>query len=121
MNEDAVVFFDRFAVWVATMVDPARFVAADFSVDYFAVIKAEIECMRALLVVRGIAVGDALTGVFDDPGAFCDELGSVNTAAMHAGETDFESRRSFFAESGRRALGHSDKEPHECRTARTGM
>ena len=43
INEDAVVFLDRFAVWIAGMIDPARVVTANFWIDYVAVFQTEVE------------------------------------------------------------------------------
>ena len=90
VDEDAVVFFDGFAVWIAAMVNPARVVAADFRIDYFAALEAEQECMRIVLVIGSVLPGNALTGVFDDPGAFWDWLGRVHSAAMHARLADLD-------------------------------
>src|SRR4029453_6822462 len=89
VDEDAVVFLDRFAVRVAGMVDPSRRVSTDLGVDYLAVIEAEIECVRIVLVVRSAVPGDALAGVLDDAGALGNELGGVNTATVHAGFANF--------------------------------
>ena len=43
INEDTVVFLDRFAVWLAGMIDPARVVTANFWIDYIAVFQAKVE------------------------------------------------------------------------------
>jgi len=67
------------------MVDPARVVAADLRIDYFAAFEAEIECVRIVLVVGRVFPGDALAGVFDDAGAFGDELRGVNAVTVDAG------------------------------------
>jgi len=37
------------------MVDPARVVAADLRIDYFAAFEAEIECVRIVLVVGALS------------------------------------------------------------------
>ena len=66
------------------MVDPARVVAADLRIDYFAVFETENECVRIILVVGSVLPRDALAGVLDDVGAFGDELGGVNAATVHA-------------------------------------
>ena len=89
VDEDAVVFLDGFAVWIAAMVHPARVVAADLRIDYLAAFKAEIECMRIVLLVGSALPGAALAGIFDDAGAFGDELRGVNAATVHAGTTNF--------------------------------
>ena len=95
VDEDAVIFLNGLAVWVAAMVDPARVVAADLRIDYFAAFEAEIECVRIVLIVGSALPGDALAGVFDNAGAFGDELCGVNTATMHAGRTDLHGRREL--------------------------
>ena len=51
VNEDSVVFLDRFAVWIAGMIDPARVVTANFRIDYFAVFQSEVESVRIVVVV----------------------------------------------------------------------
>ena len=84
VDENAVVFLDRFAVRVAAMVDPARVVSADLGIDYFAAFEAEIECVRIVLVIGSAIPGYALARVFDDAGALGDELRGVNAAAVHA-------------------------------------
>ena len=90
VDEDAVIFLNGFAVWIAAMVDPARVIAADFRIDYFAAFEAEQECMRIVLVIGSVLPGNALTGVFDDPGALGDWLRRVHSAAMHAGLADLD-------------------------------
>ena len=51
IDEDAVVFLDRFAVWIARMIDPARIVAANFGIDYITVVQTEVESVRIVFVV----------------------------------------------------------------------
>ena len=51
IDEDAALFQDRFAIWIARMVDPARFVAVDRGVDYFPVLKPENERMRIIFII----------------------------------------------------------------------
>jgi hypothetical protein len=92
VNEDAVVFIDRFAVGIATMVDPSRFVAADLRIDHDAVVQTEKEGVRIIVVVGRIFLGNPLAGVFDDAGAFGDEVGGENAALVHTGRSDFEAR-----------------------------
>ena len=85
INENAVVFLDRFAVWIAGMIDPARVVTANFWIDYLAVIQTEVESVWIVGVVGSGFPGDALAGVLDDTRAFGNELRGINTPAVHAG------------------------------------
>ena len=85
INEDAVVFLDRFAVWIAGMIDPARVVTANFWIDYLAVIQTEVESVWIVGVVGSGFPGDAFACVFDDARAFGNELRGINTPAVHAG------------------------------------
>src|ERR1700730_2683987 len=85
VDEDAVVILDGFAVWVARMVDPARIIAADLCIDYFAVFQAKIECVRVVVVVGSSFPGNTLAGIFDNARAFGNELRGVNTATVHTG------------------------------------
>jgi hypothetical protein len=62
--------------------------------------EAEIECVRIVLLVGSALPGAALAGVFDDAGAFGDELRGVNAATVHAGlanidPSDWPSRFGF--------------------------
>ena len=66
IDENAVVFFDGFAVWIAAMVDPACVVAANLWIDHLAVVEAKIECVWIVLVVGSGFPGDALPRVFDN-------------------------------------------------------
>src|SRR6266481_4131577 len=95
IDEDAVTFLDGLAVWVATMVNPARVVAADLWIDYFAVFQAEIEGVWIVLVVGSGFPGDALSGVFDNASAFGNELRGVNAATVHGGLANFDSYDSI--------------------------
>ena len=65
------------------MVDPARVVAADLGIDYCSVFEAEIECVRVVFVVGSAIPGYALACIFDDAGAFRNELRAVDAAAVH--------------------------------------
>ena len=85
INEDAVVFLDRFAVWIAGMIDPARVVTANFWIDNIAVFQTEVESVRIVGVVGSGFPGDALAGVLDDARALRNELRGINTPAVHAG------------------------------------
>ena len=70
INKDAVVFLDRFAVWIAGMIDPARVVTANFWIDYLAVFQTEVESVWIVDVVGSGFPGDAFACVFDDARAF---------------------------------------------------
>jgi hypothetical protein len=64
--KDAVVFLDRFAVWIAGMIDPARVVTANFWIDYLAVVQSEVESMWIVDVVGSGFPGDAFACVLDN-------------------------------------------------------
>ncbi len=74
IDEDAVVFLDRFTVRVARMIDPARLVTPNFWVYYVAVFQTEVESMWVVSVVGSSFPGDAFTCVFDDASAFGNEV-----------------------------------------------
>jgi len=90
LNEDTVVFLDRFAVWIARMINPARIVAANFWIDHLAVFQTEIESVWIVFVVGSGFPGDAFTCVFDDTPAPANELTRVNTPAVHVGFTNLK-------------------------------
>jgi hypothetical protein len=90
IDEDAVVFLDGFAVWVAGMIDPTRVVAANLWIDYLPVFQAKIECVWIVLVVRSSFPRNTLARVFDNASAFWNELHSVNAATVHAGVANFD-------------------------------
>ena len=73
------------------MVDPARVVAANLRVDYFAVIQAKIERVRIVLVVGSGFPGGAFAGVFDNASAFGNELRGLNAASVHRGLANLDS------------------------------
>lgn len=51
----AAVVFDRFAVWIAGMIDPAGFVAADRGIDHFCiVIESEIVGPLVVEILRDV-------------------------------------------------------------------
>ena len=80
----AAAVFDRFAVWIAGMIDPACFVSADCGIDhFFFVIESKIVCARAIQVLGNIRPQDTASGVFDDARVFSDRRGRKNAAAMH--------------------------------------
>ena len=91
VDEDAVIFLNGLAVWVAAMVDPARVVAANLWIDYFAVFEAEIERVRVVFVVGSGFPGNALACVFDNASAFGNKLRGVNAAAVHGRLANFDS------------------------------
>ena len=91
VDEDAVIFLNGLAVWVAAMVDPARVVAAHVWIDYFAVFEAEIERVRVVFVVGSGFPGNPLACVFDNASAFGNKLRGVNAATVHCGLADFDS------------------------------
>ena len=66
INEDTVVFLDRFAVWIAGVIDPARVVTANFWVNYLAVIQTKVESVWIVGVVGSGFPGDAFACVLDD-------------------------------------------------------
>ena len=94
VDEDAVIFLNGLAVWVAAMVDPARVVAANLWIDYFAVFEAEIEGVRVVFVVGSGFPGNALAGVFDNGSAFANEMRGINAATVHGGLPNFDSHGS---------------------------
>src|SRR5215472_1273004 len=95
INEDSVIFLDRFAVWIARMIDPARVVTAHFWINYIAVFQSEVESVRIVGVVRRGLPGHAFACVLDDARAFRNELRGVNAAAMHAGLANFDLHNSL--------------------------
>src|SRR5205823_5205576 len=91
IDENAVVFLSRFAVWIAAMVDPARVVASNLWIDNFAVFQAKVECMWVILVVWSGFPGYPFAGVLDYASAFGSEPHGVNAAPVHAGLADRDS------------------------------
>src|SRR5206468_10315572 len=88
IDEDAVVLLDRFAVWIARMIDPARVVTANFWIDYIAVFQTEVESVWIVVVVGSGFPRDAFACVFDDTRAFGNELRGINAPAGHIGLAD---------------------------------
>lgn len=75
------------------MIDPARFVAADLSVDdILPVVQAEEECARVVVVLGHALPRNAFAGVFDDSRAFSDCARGVDTATMGARFEHFNGR-----------------------------
>ena len=56
VDENLLVrLFDCLAVWLARMIDPPRFIAANRRVDHvYPIIKAEKECVRVIKIIRNI-------------------------------------------------------------------
>jgi hypothetical protein len=90
IDEDAVVFLDRFAIWIARMIDPARVVTANFWIDYIAVFQTEVESVWIVVVVGSGFPGDAFALVLDNARAFGNELRGVNAPAVHTGRTNLD-------------------------------
>src|ERR1700746_121106 len=85
MDENAIVFLDRFAVWIARMIDPARVVTANLWIDYIAVFQSEVESVWIVIVAGSGFPGDAFACVFNDARAFGNEPCGVNAATVHTG------------------------------------
>jgi hypothetical protein len=94
INKDAVVFLDRFAVWIAGMIDPAGIVAPNFWIYYVAVVQTEVESVWIVFVVGSGFPGDAFTCVFNDTRPFWNELTGVNTPTVHVGFANLELHRT---------------------------
>src|SRR5205823_5815005 len=63
VNENSPVLFDGFAVWIAGMIDPARFVSARRRVDHIlSIVEAEQECMRVVEIVRDFLPQNSFSG-----------------------------------------------------------
>jgi hypothetical protein len=60
VDEDAALFLECFAIWVATVVDPARLVAVDLRIYYFAIFNTGNESVRISFVVRSFFPGDPM-------------------------------------------------------------
>ena len=90
IDEDPVVFLDRFAVWIARMIDPARVVTANFWIYYIAVFQTEVESVWIVFVIGSGFPRDAFACVFNNTRAFGNELRSVNTPAVHVGFANLE-------------------------------
>src|ERR1700745_560006 len=90
MDENAIVFLDRFAVWIARMIDPARVVTANLWIDYIAVFQSEVESVWIVIVAGGGFPGDAFACVFNDARAFGNEPRGGNAATVHTGFPDLD-------------------------------
>src|SRR4029077_4634611 len=85
MDENAIVFLDCFAVWIARMIDPARVVTANLWIDYIAVFQSEVESVWIVIVAGSGFPGDGFALVFDDARVFGNEPCGVNAATVHTG------------------------------------
>src|SRR6266516_5476241 len=94
MDKDAtIVFLDRFAVRVAGVVDPTRFVPADLGVDDVdAIVDPKKKCVRTVHIGRNTFPRDAATRVFNDAPAFSDGAGGENAPTVNSRLTDLNER-----------------------------
>src|SRR5437879_13407163 len=100
MDKDpTIVFLDRFAVRVAGVVDPTRFVPADLGVDDVgAIVDPKKKCVRIVHLGRNTFPRDAATRVFNDAPALSDRSGrdtapTVNSRLTHLSERQGEEGR----------------------------
>src|SRR5207249_7319784 len=86
MDKDAtIVFLDRFAVRIAGVVDPTRFVPADLGVDDVgAIVDPKKKCVRTVHLGRNTFPRDAATRVFNDTPALSDGSGRENTPTVNS-------------------------------------
>src|SRR5881275_3144883 len=94
MDKDAtIVFLDRFAVRVAGVVDPTRFVPADLGVDDVgAIVDPKKKCVRTVHIGRNTFPGDAAAGVFNDAPALSDGSGRENAPTVNSRLTHLNER-----------------------------
>ena len=94
MDKDAtIVFLDRFAVRVAGVVDPTRFVPADLGVDDVgAIVDPKKKCVRTVHIGRNTFPRDAATRVFNDAPAFSDGSGRENAPTVNSRLTHLNER-----------------------------
>ena len=83
----AIVFFNRLAVRVTAVIDPARIVTVDAGIDDFAVVQTENECVVGIVRVTRRALqrffpARAFALVLDDAGTFADLPIGKGTMAM---------------------------------------
>ena len=96
INKNAVIFFNRFAVRVAGMVDPARVVATNARVDHKdTATQTEEECVRVVGVGGHTFPRDAFSRVFDDARVLRDAFGRENAAPVDTRLPDLD--RQFCA------------------------
>src|SRR5438477_7687664 len=100
MDKDTtIVFLDRFAVRVARVVDPTRFVPADLGVDDVgSIVDPKKKCVYIVHIGRNTFPRDATTRVFNDAPALPDGSGrehapTVNSRLRHLNERHGEEAR----------------------------
>jgi hypothetical protein len=86
MDKDAtIVFLDRFAVRVAGVVDPTRFVPADLGVDNVgAIVDPKKKCVRIVHIGWNTFPCDAATRVLNDAPAFADGSSRENAPTVNS-------------------------------------
>jgi hypothetical protein len=101
MDKDAtIVFLDRFAVRVAGVVDPTRFVPAYLGVDDVgAIVDPKKKCVRTVHIGWDTFPRDAATRVFNDAPAFSDGSGRENAPTVNSGLTHLNERHGEEARS----------------------
>src|SRR5204863_9199041 len=94
MDKDAtIVFLDRFAVRVAGVVDPTRFVPADLGVDDVgAIVDPKKKCVHTVDIGRNTFPRDAATRVLNDAPALSDGSGRENTPTVNSRLTHLNER-----------------------------
>ena len=94
MDKDAtIVFLDRFAVRVAGVVDPTRFVPADLGVDDVgAIVDPKKKCVHTVHIGWDTFPRDAATRVFNDAPALSDGSGSENAPTVNSRLTHLNER-----------------------------
>src|SRR6185312_2686634 len=94
MDKDAtIVFLDRFAVRVAGVVDPTRFVPADLGVDDVgAIVDPKKKCVRIVHIGWNTFPRDAATRVFNDAPALSDGSGRENAPTVNSRLTHLNER-----------------------------
>src|SRR5882757_609546 len=94
MDKDAtIVFLDRFAVRVAGVVDPTRFVPADLGGDDVgAIVDSKKKGVRIVHIGRNTFPRDATTRVFNDAPALSDGSGRENAPTVNSRLTHLNER-----------------------------
>src|SRR5881227_340958 len=105
MDKDAtIVFLDRFAVRVAGVVDPTRFVPADLGVDDVgAIVDPKKKCVRTVHIGRNTFPRDAATRVFNDAPALSDGSGRENAPTVNSRLTHLNERHGEEETRGQRS------------------
>ncbi len=88
VNIDAFLFFARFAVWFARMIDPACIAAIDAAIDHLAAFEAEEEGVIRIFRIGAVALGglfvaDAFTFVLDQKRVGWNTARGKNAAAVY--------------------------------------